>query len=135
MARIPVQHRDRGANGRRLLWRALSSRPAAGAWRRRHDACVDLVVSSHGRTCSRSSTAERAINLGAAPCDVPLKRVFGIDVSVCPLCGGTLRVIADVTDPDVIQTILVHMKQRAPPGAVHRQMPFKGAQNDFFAAS
>jgi antirestriction protein ArdC len=28
-----------------------------------------------------------------------LKRVFDIDISVCPFCGGTLRVIADVTDP------------------------------------
>ena len=64
-----------------------------------------------------------------------LKRVFGIDVSVCPLCGGTLRVIADVTDPDVIQTILAHLKQRAPPGAVHWQTPGQGPQNDLLAAS
>jgi hypothetical protein len=34
------------------------------------------------------------------------------------LCGGTLRVIADVTDPDAIQTILAHLRQRAPPDAV-----------------
>lgn len=33
----------------------------------------------------------------------------------CPFCGGTLRVIADVTDPDVIRTILAYLKQRAPP--------------------
>ena len=46
-----------------------------------------------------------------------LKRVFDIDISVCPFCGGTLRVIADVTDQDVIQTILTHLKQRAPPAA------------------
>ncbi|MGB5408049.1 MAG: hypothetical protein WBN43_14810 [Thiogranum sp.] len=43
--------------------------------------------------------------------------------------------IADVTEPDVIQTILAHLKQRAPPGAVSRQTPFEGAQNDLFAAS
>jgi hypothetical protein len=38
-----------------------------------------------------------------------LKRVFDIDISVCPLSGGTLRVIADITDitdPDTIRTIL-----------------------------
>ncbi|MGB7476144.1 MAG: hypothetical protein WBM26_08020 [Polyangiales bacterium] len=64
-----------------------------------------------------------------------LKRVFDIDISVCPLCGGRVRVIADVTEPDVIQTILAHLKQRAPPGAVSRQTPFEGAQNDLFAAS
>ena len=63
-----------------------------------------------------------------------LKRVFDIDISVCPLCGGTLRVIADVTNPDVIQTILAHLKQRAPAGAAHRQTPRRAAQKDLFAA-
>ncbi len=61
-----------------------------------------------------------------------LKRVFDIDISVCPLCGGTLRVIADVTDPDVIQTILAHLQQRAPPGAASKQNQFQTAQKDFF---
>ena len=64
-----------------------------------------------------------------------LKRVFDIDISVCPLCGGTLRVISDVTDSDVIQTILAHLKQRAPPGAAHRQTPLQGAQNDLFTTT
>ena len=60
-----------------------------------------------------------------------LKRVFDIDILVCPLCGGALRVIADVTDPHVIQTILAHLKQRAPPGVAHRQT----VQNDLFTAT
>ena len=34
---------------------------------------------------------------------------------MCPLCEGTLRIIAEITDPDVIQKILHHM--RGPPGA------------------
>ena len=42
------------------------------------------------------------------------KHVFDIGISVCPLCGGTLRVIADVTDPDATQTILAHLRHRAP---------------------
>jgi hypothetical protein len=52
-----------------------------------------------------------------------LKRVFDIDISVCLLCGGTLRVIAEVTDPDAIQTIRTHLKQRAKPDAGRRQRP------------
>jgi hypothetical protein len=48
-----------------------------------------------------------------------LKRVFGIEITVCPHCGGRLRVIADVTAPDVINRILEHVRQeglpRAPP--------------------
>jgi len=38
-----------------------------------------------------------------------LKRVFNIDITLCPICGGTMRVIADITDPDIIQKILDHL--------------------------
>ncbi len=53
-----------------------------------------------------------------------LKRVFAIDIEVCPKCGGKLRVIATVTQPDVIQKILDHVHQqqappRQPPGRVN----------------
>ena len=64
-----------------------------------------------------------------------LKRVFAIDISICPRCGGTLRVIAEVTDPDVIQTILAHVKQRAPPHTASLQKPLQASQNDLFCAS
>ena len=43
-----------------------------------------------------------------------LKRVFAIDVLACPRCGGRLRLIADVTEPTVIQKILDHVA-RSPP--------------------
>jgi len=43
----------------------------------------------------------------------PLKRVFNIDITVCPLCGGTMGIIADITDPDVNQKILDQI--RGPP--------------------
>ena len=38
---------------------------------------------------------------------------------------ATLWVIADVTDPDAIQTILAHLKQRAPPDAGASKDPVK----------
>lgn len=44
-----------------------------------------------------------------------LKRVFDIDITLCPLCGGQLRVIEDVTNPDLIRKILAHVQQQAPP--------------------
>ena len=43
-----------------------------------------------------------------------LKRVFEIDITLCPRCGGKLRVIADITEPAVISKILNHIA-RAPP--------------------
>jgi hypothetical protein len=44
-----------------------------------------------------------------------LKRVFEIDITRCPFCGGQLRVIADITDPALIGKILAHVNSRAPP--------------------
>jgi hypothetical protein len=44
-----------------------------------------------------------------------LKRVFNIDITLCPLCGGAMRVIADITDPDIIQKILDHIEAQPPP--------------------
>lgn len=41
-----------------------------------------------------------------------LKRVFAIDIETCPQCGGKLRVIACIEDPDVIVTILEHIRIR-----------------------
>ena len=38
---------------------------------------------------------------------------------LCPLCGGQLRVIADITEPALITKILDHVQNRDPP----RQAP------------
>ena len=38
-----------------------------------------------------------------------LKRVFGIDIETCPACGGAVRIIACIEDPDVIEKILTHL--------------------------
>ena len=43
-----------------------------------------------------------------------LRRVFQIDITTCPDCGGRLRWIADVSEPSVIRKILLHVS-RAPP--------------------
>ena len=38
-----------------------------------------------------------------------LKRVFGIDIETCPICGGAVRIIACIEDPVVIEKILTHL--------------------------
>ena len=43
-----------------------------------------------------------------------LRRVFDIDLSVCPRCSSPTRVIAVLTDPAVISAILKHIDNRAP---------------------
>jgi hypothetical protein len=45
------------------------------------------------------------------------RRVFAQDVLVCSRCGGTMRLIAVVTDPPVVERILRHLRlwERGPP--------------------
>jgi len=56
-----------------------------------------------------------------------LRRVFAIDLCICPDCGGRLRVIADVTRPDIIReswsTLRDNRRRRtsASRPALHRQ--------------
>jgi hypothetical protein len=56
-----------------------------------------------------------------------MRRVFGLDVLVCPRCGHAMRLIAVMEQPDVIRRILRHLGEptdvpapapaRAPPHA------------------
>ncbi len=51
-----------------------------------------------------------------------LKRVFAIDITTCPQCGGALTLRAAIDDPVVIIKILSHLglPTRAPPQAPAR---------------
>jgi hypothetical protein len=42
------------------------------------------------------------------------KRVFGIDIEACARCGGKLKVIASIEEPQVIAKILAHLERTAP---------------------
>jgi hypothetical protein len=42
-----------------------------------------------------------------------LKRVFNLDVETCDKCGGNVRIIASIEDPEVIQKILAHLASSA----------------------
>jgi hypothetical protein len=62
----------------------------------------------------RTEQSENTIEPPCAPMTwmARLKGVSDIDISVCPNCGGQLRVIGEVTDPKTIARILEHVKQR-----------------------
>ena len=47
-----------------------------------------------------------------------LKRVFHIDIEHCGVCGGTLRVIACIETPELIEKILTHLAARET-GGIH----------------
>lgn len=42
-----------------------------------------------------------------------LRRVFNIDIETCPACGGSVRIVACIEDPDVIGKILAHVAGKA----------------------
>ena len=54
-----------------------------------------------------------------------LKRVFGIEIQQCERCGGKVRIIASVEDPQVIGRILAQLEQSqsAPAGLIPAQGP------------
>ena len=62
-----------------------------------------------------------------------MKRVFEIDITLCPLCGGQLRVIGDITDSDLIRKILDHLNSRAPPRLPLRRANSHQTAPDLFA--
>jgi hypothetical protein len=41
-----------------------------------------------------------------------LKRVFGIEIEHCVRCGGRLKVIASIEEPELIERILAHRRER-----------------------
>ncbi len=41
-----------------------------------------------------------------------LKRVFGIEINPCEHCGGAVKIIASIEDPEVIGRILEHLQRR-----------------------
>jgi len=52
-----------------------------------------------------------------------LKRVFGIDIETCPACGGAVRIIACIEDPEVIEKILTHLDAKGVPAEASRRPP------------
>lgn len=52
-----------------------------------------------------------------------LRRVFREDLEVCPRCTGPVRVLAAITDPDVIDAILSHLDLATPPAARSARAP------------
>jgi len=94
----------------RLRRRVVPSPPGAATRKRRQCKVSEAssppnppALNDDGRHLPPMTWAER------------LRRVFEIDITTCPDCGGRLRWIADITEPAVIRKILLHVQSRAPP--------------------
>ena len=42
------------------------------------------------------------------------KRVFGVEIECCTRCGGELKIIASIEEPQLIAKILSHLERAAP---------------------
>ena len=64
-----------------------------------------------------------------------LKRVFNIDVSVCPSCGGEAKVIASIEDQPIIDKILNHLQAKGglPPSLELLPATRASPNSDWFA--
>lgn len=62
-----------------------------------------------------------------------LKRVFAIEIETCEKCGGRVKVIASIEDPEVIEKILKHLgldQANEPHGSQHNRSPPTSARKD-----
>ena len=79
-----------------------------------------LVAKPRVRTPSAADEPKPRASRAAMTWMQRLRRVYDIDVSICPRCGGALKVLAVITEPAVIAPILAHLAKRetrAPPVA------------------
>ena len=54
-----------------------------------------------------------------------LKRVFEIDIQICLKCGGQIKIISSILNPQVIKKVLSHLGEsaKAPELAPPREPP------------
>jgi hypothetical protein len=97
--------------------------PHAG-WRARVVAYGTPSVDAPGANGSANGTDEPAAPVSRhSAWAVLMRRAFDIDVLACPRCGGRLRLMATVDEPDAIRAILAaiaasrELAERAPPVA------------------
>ncbi len=49
--------------------------------------------------------------------------MFNIDIETCPACGGAVRIIACIEDPEVIEKILTHLDEKGGSAEASRRPP------------
>jgi Putative transposase len=54
-----------------------------------------------------------------------LKRVFGVQIEGCARCGGQLKIIASIEEPQLIAKILSHLERAAPTHVIRKALGIK----------
>jgi uncharacterized protein with PIN domain len=68
---------------------------------------IDVTPAKHGKGCARKENEDKTPEQRrqAMTWAQRLKRVFNIDVSICPQCAGEAKVIASIEEQAVIDKI------------------------------
>ncbi len=74
-----------------------------------HDRAVDADTSAPSRAARAEIRDVRALRRSWAQL---IKRIYEVDPLVCPSCGSEMKVIAFITEHDVVDKILRHLKRR-----------------------
>jgi len=88
-----------------------------------------MVIDSHARKLGDVATTRPAEPAPVArPSRLPwaelFRRVFREDLRACPRCTGGMRVLAAITDPEVVDAILTHLGvPTEPPGVAPARAP------------
>jgi hypothetical protein len=77
---------------------------------------LDLTAAANDTSSSPTDASPRPRCLGWAKL---LARVFAVDVTVCRKCGGRMRVLEVVSDPDDIARVLHGARAPPPPPRPH----------------
>ena len=90
---------------------------ARGKQRKRAQADTPTAAAPSPPTAPPPSPSQAALRRSWARM---IRRVYEVDPLVCPRCHGVMRVVAFITEPRVIRSILEHLarrftQERAPP--------------------
>jgi hypothetical protein len=88
--------------------------------------CVHILGIRHGcspeaeKQISQTTTSRKNYSWSQL-----LRRVFAIDISICELSGASVRIIAAIEEPKVVEKILNHIgiSSRPPPISAARYAP------------
>jgi hypothetical protein len=58
-----------------------------------------------------------------------IRKVFEVDPLLCGKCGAEMKIIAVLTDPKVVDRIIVHLQQTDPPAAARAPPPIRHLLN------
>jgi hypothetical protein len=106
------------APGRQLLRYRGTLAPNA-AWRK---LIVPKAPEAERKSCGAGASEAEPAKPARIPWAELLRRVFAVDVLRCVCCGGRIKIIATVTDPEAVRKILtcIGLPARPPPVAPAR---------------